>query len=218
MNLSDPISTIIPSLEGSALRVLVGTTSALTGRRIAELATEGSYQGLLKALNRLVDQGVVHGKVAGGSTLFSINRDHILWPAIEHAVTQAEHALDTMLERLSHSVEGYVGKNQSTEITLALFGSVARRDSDTSSDIDVVAIFPGRVLSQEDEALVDGISADVKLWTGNDCNVYSITDARLREMVGGRDPIIDSWIAEAITFHGPELRRRMQVAPVVATE
>ena len=42
MDLSDPISVVIPSLEGQVLRVLAHTTSPLSGSRIAELVTTGS--------------------------------------------------------------------------------------------------------------------------------------------------------------------------------
>ena len=57
MDLSDPISVVIPSLEGQVLRVLAHTTTPLSGSRIAELVTTGSNPGIRTALGRLATPG-----------------------------------------------------------------------------------------------------------------------------------------------------------------
>jgi hypothetical protein len=57
MDLSDPISVIIPSLEGQVLRVLAHTTTPLSGSRIADLVTTGSNPGIRTALGRLATPG-----------------------------------------------------------------------------------------------------------------------------------------------------------------
>ena len=64
MDLSNPISAIVPSLEGQVLRVLAHSTEPLSGSRVAELATTGSNPGVRTALNRLVRHGTVHGERA----------------------------------------------------------------------------------------------------------------------------------------------------------
>src|ERR1035437_8097443 len=101
MDLSDPISVIIPSLEGQVLRVLAHTTTPLSGSRIAALVTTGSNPGIRTALGRLVHQGTVLARRSGPSILYTANRDHLIWPTIEHTVQTADTLLDRSEEHTS---------------------------------------------------------------------------------------------------------------------
>lgn len=55
----------------------------------------------------------------------------------------------------------------------------------------------------------DALSESARRWTGNDCNVYVATASRLRELVEAKDPIVESWRSDALTFHGVDLGDRM---------
>lgn len=209
MDLSNPISAIIPKLDGSIFRVLARTTMPLTGARVAALAGRSSYPGILTALSRLVRQGTVLVESAGSAYLYRANRDHILWSGIEQAVAAAESVLPTITTRISRQVDKQLGIEDSNDSTLAIFGSVARETSTVDSDLDIVAVFPNALSDESIARLVDEISSSVRLWTGNSCNVYVATASRLRELVEAKDPIVSSWRDDAVTFHGVDLRDRM---------
>jgi len=209
MDLSDPISVVIPSLEGQVLRVLAHTTSPLSGSRIAELVTTGSNPGIRTALSRLVRHGTVLARRSGPSILYTANRDHLTWPTIEHAVQAADNLLDTLQDRIVDLARAHLGGRDAERTTLALFGSVARATSTLDSDIDIVAVFPDSIGAQTIEQLVDAVTADVQRWTGNSCNVYPVTSTRLAQLIAASDPMIESWAADARTFLGPDLRRRL---------
>jgi len=209
MDLSDPISVVIPSLEGQVLRVLAHTTSPLSGSRIAELVTTGSNPGIRTALSRLVRRGTVLARRSGPSILYTANRDHLTWPTIEHAVQAADNLLDTLEGRIAGLARTHLGQGDAEATTLALFGSVARATSTLDSDIDIVAVFPDNIDADTIEQLVDTVTADVQRWTGNACNVYPVTSTRLAQLIAASDPMIESWAADARTFLGPDLRRRL---------
>jgi len=209
MDLSDPISVVIPSLEGQVLRVLAHTTTPLSGSRIAELVTTGSNPGIRTALGRLVHHGTVLGRRSGPSILYTANRDHLTWPTIEHAVQAADTLLDTLQERIADLARAHLGQPEAQRTTLALFGSVARATSTLDSDIDIVAVFPDNIDAHTTEQFVDAVTAGVERWTGNSCNVYDVTSARLAQMITSSDPMIASWAADARTFLGPDLRARL---------
>src|ERR1035437_8264153 len=81
MDLSDPISVIIPSLEGQVLRVLDHATTRLSGSRIADLVTTGSNPGIRTALGRLATPGgtvTVDGIGYTGPNVPSCQPDNIL--------------------------------------------------------------------------------------------------------------------------------------------
>jgi predicted nucleotidyltransferase len=212
MDLSNPISAIIPSLEGQVLRVLSRTTAPLSGSRIAELVMTGSNPGVRTALNRLLRHGTVFARRSGPSILYLANRDHLAWPAIENAIQTADRVLDNLQDRIVDVVREHLGRDDSDRTTVALFGSVARGTSTLDSDIDLVAIFPDYIDPPVIELLVDVLTADVERWTGNSCNIYDVTSARLEDMIVVRDPIIEYWAAEADTILGPDLRGRLAKA------
>jgi predicted nucleotidyltransferase len=209
VDLSNPISVVIPSLEGQVLRVLAHTTAPLSGSRIAELVTAGSNPGIRTALGRLVRHGTVLARRSGPSVLYTANRDHLIWPTVEHAVQAADTLLDTLQDRIADLARAHLGQLEAERTTLALFGSVARGTSTLDSDIDIVVVFPDNIDAHTIEQFVDAVTAGVERWTGNSCNVYDVTSARLTQMIAASDPMIESWTADARTFLGPDLRRRL---------
>lgn len=206
MDLSDPVRAIIPSLEGEVYRVLARTISALPSARIAAIAAGGSRQGIRLALERLVHQGTVLASQTGSTVLYSANRDHLLWPAIESAVRSADQTLPDLKARLSALAAAHADGRREQQVTLALYGSVARGSSTADSDIDIVAVFPTPGITEHDEAFLDEVIAQVPRWTGNACNVYPITREGLADLVDREDSMIASWRSDADTFFGPDLQ------------
>ncbi|GHD81417.1 nucleotidyltransferase-like protein [Salinibacterium amurskyense] len=206
MDLSNPIATVFPSLDGDVLTVLARTTRPLTGRQVAELAHRGSQSGVRLTLIRLEEQGLVLADSAGRSMLYRANRDHLLWVVIEPLLRAAESALQLLQERIVDVASSVLGAQAMSATTIALFGSVARRASTPASDVDLVVIFPDFVTDEGGQGAIDLISEAVLGWTGNECNVFSAKRELLRNMVTSGDPMIESWRDDAVTFNGPELR------------
>src|SRR5205823_11543424 len=71
LNVSSPISSIIPSLDGAVLGALAGTTRPLNLSTVHELAGRGSLSGVRRVLLRLVKTGIV-SDVPGG---YILNRE-----------------------------------------------------------------------------------------------------------------------------------------------
>jgi predicted nucleotidyltransferase len=206
VDFTSPIGAIIPSLEGEIFTVLARTSAPLSGSRVALLAANGSNPGIRRALARLVRLGTVTAVPSGSSVLYSANREHLLWSAIEASVRSAERSLHEVKDRLSALADRHDAGSDGPATILALFGSVARGSSDAESDIDVLAVFPGPRMSHADDNLIDEIVSRVPLWTGNACSVYAITRAELADLVEREDSMVESWRSEADTFHGRDVR------------
>lgn len=206
MDLSNPIATVFPSLDGDVLTVLARTTRPLTGRQVAELAHRGSQSGVRLTLLRLEEQGLVLADSAGRSMLYRANRDHLLWATLEPLLHTAESAVQLLQERIVAVASSALGAQASSATTIALFGSVARGTGTPASDIDLVVVLPDFVPDEGGQAAIDQISQAVLGWTGNDCNVFTAKRGLLRDMVASDDPMIESWRGDAVTFSGPELR------------
>jgi predicted nucleotidyltransferase len=188
-------------LDSVVLRVLAGTTQALTGRQVARLTGEGSQQGIGKALNRLVDVGVVQREEAGSSSLYTLNREHLAAPAIERLA----NLRGELLERLRQAFGDWEVK----PVHASLFGSTARGDGDTASDIDLLVVRPQSVDAEDEtwRTQLDALADAVWRWTGNHAGIVEIGEGDLAKLRRRRPPVLDELDADAITLAGPEVAK-----------
>ena len=212
LNLSNPIHAVIPTLDGEVLTVLARTVKPLSGSRIAALLARGSYPGARLVLARLVDEGLVNVEQVGAALLYTANRSHILWPPIESLAHAADQMKRELYDRISGLVASVLGQDQADHVSVAVFGSVARGTSDQNSDIDLVIVVPDDMDTETGAQLLDSMAVEVRSWTGNDCNIYSLTDSDLSRLVTERDPMINSWQHDAVAIHGPVIHFRMAAA------
>jgi predicted nucleotidyltransferase len=196
MDVARPYAAVTPSLEGDVLVVLAGTTQPLTGARVAQLVRRGTARGVQKALDRLVDQGIVHRQPAGRADLHTLNRDHIAAPI---AQTLAE-LRGELFQRLRDELADW----QPAAAHVSLFGSTARGDGDASSDIDLLVVRPANV-DEEDAAWrdqLDRLALRVQSWTGNYAGIIELDEGELDHP----SPTLTRVRAEGIDLAGKPIR------------
>jgi biotin operon repressor len=198
VDLSLPYTVALSKTDGEVLSVLAGTTRPLGGREVARLAGV-SQNGAWRALRRLVDQGVVIEQAAGGrSLLYTLNRDHI---AAEPIITLTR-LRSILIERLKERLGGW----EVQPIHASIFGSAARGDGDTESDIDILVIRP-RDVEEEDErwrSQIDSLAGAIQSWTGNHAGIAEISERDLARLRRERPPVIENVNADGITLIGDE--------------
>lgn len=206
MDVSNGLSVVTPTLDAWVLRAIVQTTRPLSGRQVARLVEHGSLGGVQKALARLVEQGIVLADVHPSATFFTLNRDHLAArPVIELA-----QLTTTLAERLA----GFIQSWEVHPEHAYLFGSAARQDGDTSSDVDILLVHnegrqePSRTWAQQ----VDDLATKIRQWTGNDAGILDISTVDLDRMQVNKEAILDSWQHDGILLSGQELPQ-CQVAP-----
>ncbi len=144
MNVSQPISSVIPTVDGPVFAALAGTTAPLTLTQVHRIAGR-SIERVRLVLRRMARAGLVL-EVPGG---YVLNRKHLAAPAIE--VLARMHG--QLLDRIRAKVE-----DSDREIDLVgIFGSAARRDGDENSDIDLLVVSDSPAL----EELTDELREDV---------------------------------------------------------
>jgi len=202
MDLAQPLSSLIPSLEGEALTVLARTEQPLTGRQVAGLARRGTHPAVQKVLDRLVRQGVVDVQPAGRARLYQLNRDHLLTPSVIAGVT----ARETLLRRLRQAIECW----QLPCTHASMFGSLVRGEADAESDLDVLVVRPAS-LSGDDavwQQQLHALEHSVLRWTGNRLSWFETTEADLaRGLAGEEEPLIAAWRHDALQLAGEPLRQ-----------
>jgi predicted nucleotidyltransferase len=204
VDVSRPYSAAFSGLEGDVLFVLAGTTRPLTGREVAQMVKRGSTEGVRQALERLVEQGVVQREPAGRAFMHTLNREHIAAPAIELLAG----AGGELLRRLREAFASW----GPVPVHASLFGSAARGDGDTASDIDLFVIRPAGVDEDDDSwrAQVNQLADKVRAWTGNHTSVIEVAEEALPELLQERPPVVAELKADGIDLAGQPLRRLLR--------
>ncbi len=199
VDVAHPYKAVCPSLDGDVLKVLAGTTMGLTGREVALLTGRSSHAGVLRVLNRLTEHGLVDRVDLNRAFLFTLNRDHLAYPAV---VTLAGMRV-ALLDKLQEELEAW----EIPPLHASLFGSAARGDGDARSDIDLFIVRAEEV-DQEDPRWREQLSAlesKISRWTGNRVAALEVPEGEVERLVAEDRPIIGELRADAIALAGPPI-------------
>jgi predicted nucleotidyltransferase len=200
MDVARPYTAVCPTLDGDVLHVLAGTTMALTGRQVALLTGRTSHSGVLDSLHRLTEHGLVTRVELNRAYLFALNRDHLAAPAVE--------MLANLRVKLIEEIRRTVGEWQIAPLHVSVFGSAARGDGGTQSDIDLFVVRASDV--DEDEPLwrdqIDELSGQIQRWTGNHASVIERDESQLASLRETQPPILSELLSDAIVISGSRAR------------
>ena len=203
MLLHQPLATITPTVDADILQVLAAADQPFTGRQLAGLIPQRSTRGVTRALQRLVDHGIVHVAPAGNANLYQLNRQHL---AADHIVALSR-LRDTLAERISDHVEHW----QQPADLVVLFGSAARNQMGLDSDIDLFVV-SDRVGAEAWDAQAHQLAQQVRTWTGNDCRILEMTPQQVTDGAGD-DPVLAEIARDGQTLYGDaSLLRRARAA------
>lgn len=204
MDLSHPHSAVAPSLDSEVLLVLAGTSQPMTVRRISLLVNRGSYNGVKKALSRLVEQGLVLRETVARTHVHSLNREHIAAPAVD--------VLAALRSEFLGRLRAALGAWDPAPVHASLFGSAARGDGGTSSDIDLLVIRPDDV-DEEDSRWREQFSIlgeRVFAWTGNRAGPIEVSNADASKLLRENPPVMRDLREDGIHLAGIGLSRLLK--------
>lgn len=167
MRLSRPFEVIAPTVDGDVLAVLGRADGPFSGRQIHRLAGRHSEAGIRKALDRLVEQGIVVRQRVGNTHLHSLNNDHLAAKAVRCIARLREAAFELMTDTLRSW--------RHPPALAAVFGSAARGEEAAGSDIDVLLVPPADAEEEAWEQAVSGFVDAISRATGNDVRVLELT-------------------------------------------
>lgn len=199
VDLSRPYASVAPSLDGDVLRVLASSKLALTGRQVATMAERTSHSGVLKVLDRLVEHGLVTRIALNRANLYSLNRDHLAAPAVEILMGMRNTLIDLM--------RGMSSEWAVQPMHLSLFGSAARGDGDTESDIDLFAVRAGDIDADDAEwrSQIEDLRGGAERWTGNPSSVIEVSETRMTRLAAESSATIDEICRDGVLLAGEDL-------------
>jgi predicted nucleotidyltransferase len=156
-------------------------------------------------LARLVAQGVVSSETPARHPVYQLNRRHVAARHIE--------ALTRVRDEVLSNIRDAIARWEAKPVHAGLFGSSARGEATSHSDIDVLLVRP---LPPDDfdeyvwHDQLDRLDGDVRAWTGNAAQLVDLSADTLRRMDRESDPLIASWRAEVIDLHGEPLAQLLR--------
>lgn len=206
MDLSSPISSVIPSAHGAVLAVLARTDEPLSGRQVAALVRGRFTQPRVnRVLGELAEAGVVLREDRPPAKIYRLNRDHVASAGIEE--------LGSMWLTLVERIRGEISAWHVCAAGAWLFGSAAVGDAGPDSDIDLLLVrsaSPNAAEEPQWHQQVDLLSEHVRLWAGNSCEVLELTSEELRKAVDRDDRLVQDLRAHALSLTGPSSQRLLK--------
>ena len=186
MDVSSPISSVIPSLDGYVYAALSSTNTPLTLGAVHRVIGGASKSGIRTVLLRMVASGLVD-LVPGG---YRLNREHLAAGPIE--------ALASLYGELTLRIRAEVDSWEPKPLLVGMYGSAARRDGDRASDIDLLIV--GDVENLGDSAM--HLAHMIGRWTGNPAQVVLKSPAEIACLRRANAQIVRSWERDLMEISG----------------
>lgn len=154
--------------------MLARTRQPVSGRRIWRAIGMRSQSGVNDALDRLTAHGIITRAEVPPAFVYELNREHLAASAVEIlAGIRVE-----FVSRLRMLISAWT----MSPVHASIFGSFARGDGDTESDIDVLLVIPG---SSDEEShshwddQIEELRIAIHRWTGNHASIVYMWEAEM---------------------------------------
>ncbi|MGH8976275.1 MAG: helix-turn-helix domain-containing protein [Acidimicrobiia bacterium] len=196
MDVGRPGAVVLPAGTEAVLRALAGTDAPMGVRHVARVAGVSPNRAG-QVLSRLAEHGLVLVEEHGAGRLCRLNRSHL--------ATDAVVALVDLRGRLINFLRDEVAAWARPAGHVSLFGSAARGDGDTSSDLDILVIRANHDDEEGWEGQLYDSGERIVAATGNRPAWFTITIQDLGRAVAAGEPIVAEWQRDGLHLAGQRL-------------
>jgi len=197
MDVSSPISSVIPGAYGPVLVALARANVPMSGRQIAGLIeNQVSRSRVNTVLRELALSGIALTASHPPAILYQLNRQHVAAPYVE-ALAGLRHEL---LEKIRIRLNAWTRPADAA----LLFGSAARGDGSVASDIDILIVRPDQ-LNEEGplwRSQVLQLTDDIHAWSGNTCEILELSQTEIARSVNNNDRLVINLRQDAVPLSG----------------
>ncbi|MDO7883475.1 nucleotidyltransferase domain-containing protein [Salinibacterium soli] len=194
MELSRVGADLLGQTEAALLSALARLSDPVTGRRLAALAGQASPATVHRLLSKFERAGLVLVQKHPHAHLYRLNREHLYWQPIEDILAAPAQLEQAIVERVHEEL--------GDRARVALFGSVARGEATSQSDVDVLVVPPGDVSVERREVAARGIEDLILAMTGNPGQVVHLNDDEIAELDRHHSPLVRSIRASSRPIDG----------------
>jgi len=193
-----PVQAVIPGAQGRVLAVLANTSAELSLSTLARLA-DVSVAQVSRLMPRLVELGLVERREVPPSSLFRLVREHVA----TQAVLELAGVRSTALRQLREAASTITPE----PLSVVVFGSFARGEADSESDIDVV-IVRAETDDGDDKRWSDSLESWRRRARGITGSNIEVLETSAREAAGklrGRSDLWRDIRRDGVIIYGAEL-------------
>jgi predicted nucleotidyltransferase len=194
-----PGAVALPSGTEAVLRALAGTDTPMGVRQVARVAGVSANRAG-QVLSRLAEHGLVLVEEHGAARFCRLNRSHLAADAVIDLVDLRGR----LLAFLRDEIRSWAMPPQHA----SLFGSAARGDGDTHSDLDILVVRDDPEEDGDDGGWEEQLYTSgerIFAATGNRVAWFSITRKDIERAVGAGEAIIGEWQRDAVQLAGQRL-------------
>jgi len=196
VNLSSPLTSLIPSLEGEVLTILAGAEVDFTGQQVHKVLGKNSRPGVNRVLQKLSAQGIVNMRASGNSNLYELNREHILAKYIIAIANSREDFYQFITQEVSLW--------ELHPECVAVFGSAVRGDMTSQSDVDIFISRP-KEIEFVDEAWrqqLSNFASRVRKLTGNSVQMFELGEDDIKRELAVEGGVIYPIKKQGVIIYG----------------
>jgi predicted nucleotidyltransferase len=195
MDFVHPVRAVIPGVQGRVLAVLAETTADLNLRTLARLAGVSVAQAS-RVMPDLVELGLVERHEVPPSSQFRLNHENVAAQAILNLACSRDIAM--------HRI-GFAANSLSVPpVSIIVFGSLARGEADSQSDLDAVVVRPDETAEDDDAwaAEVERWRSEARAITGNRVEVIEVSHHEVRARLDGNATLWRDIVRDGVTVYG----------------
>jgi len=192
------VQAVIPGSQGRILGVLAETTAELNVRTIARLSGVSLAQAS-RVLPSLVELGLVERREAPPSALFRLVTENVA----ARFVCDLARVRQTVLEELGRKA----AELSPSPVSVIVFGSLARGEADSKSDLDVVVVRRANIPEDQEEwtAAVERWRTDARRLAGNPVEVIEVSESEIARLLRGKKALWQDVARDGTVVFGREL-------------
>ncbi|TAM68369.1 MAG: nucleotidyltransferase domain-containing protein [Microbacteriaceae bacterium] len=203
MDLSHPEYAVLGEDRARVLHRLFVLAEPVSGRRIHQLSGVKTLRTTQRILDDLVSVGMVDMRSIGSANAYEANRDHVMWGPIEEVLAVPAATEQRITEILRDTIDDRAAGS-------ALYGSFARGEAGTHSDIDLFIVWNEGVSEDVQADILHEVAERIRRLTGNQAQLFAITRPELERLIANDAPLIHSLRNDARRLTGVEIKRLLQ--------
>lgn len=197
MDFARSVEALIPGARGRVLGALARVERELTLRAVAELAHTSPTQ-TSRVLADLVHLGVVGRRDVPPAALF--------WLVGGNAAAQLVKELERLDEIVVERLRSEARRLTPQPLSMMLFGSFARGEADSDSDIDVLVVPPGEVDDDQWINAMDSWTDEARAVSGNPVRILEVGAHELADHFGEPRGVWRSIVEDGVHLTGTPIR------------
>lgn len=185
------------------LRILCKQSAGHTGRQLAR-ELDISPTTASKFLSELAREGIVIMSAAGRAYLYRVNdKNYAVKNILAPFFQKEKSAFDGLVTSIKKNLSKRAGNIESAVI----FGSIARKEGNAASDVDLLVVVKGVKDKEKIESIVSGLSSNVAQNFQTVVSPYVLTVEQFRKKHKEKSPLIKEIISSYLLILGKSPER-----------